>query len=424
MITVVQRHAGGARPERIQRDVHQDSVDPGPTLPHREDAVDLDPAYDRLRLEPAGEGDEVPDRLPGEHLVARGPANLSLDGHPGAHHRDEDSVAILELDVRGGPAGQQVVIEIHRVHQPAAAPDLHPAKAARGAGPTRLVQGIEGRADRTNLVGPRPLDIPDQVHLIATQLAQRELEPDGGFRTPGDTGEDAAEPGIETVLELAERKPAHLHLAHVRDHHEPFARHLEVVRLLHAARQNEDELITGTEPVPRPDGTERRGLELVAGAFEEGHPEDGESALADAVEGHGVGQQAVQHGQNAVTGDPLLPQAVGKESQQAVRNGCDPESVDRLQHPAAGLTLRHLPVAPHGAEIRIGEAGVVAHGLESRPHLRGCEPRSAQALHDLFLADVPSQSRLGLPPDRGGVGLLGGRSRRCGSRRGDRRDYQ
>ena len=80
-------------------------------------------------------------------------------------------------------------------------------------------------------------------------LAERDLEPGGCSRAAPHTGVHPPEPGVEHVLQLAQREVGDVDLAHLGDDDEALAVHVEGVRLLDVAGENQDQQITGTQAV-------------------------------------------------------------------------------------------------------------------------------------------------------------------------------
>ena len=219
----------------------------------RQDPVDRAPAPDGGGIEAAGERDSVAQGLARTQLVDRRPGDLARprSANPPCTGTNTTSPFCSRMSVGLLPL-EQVVVEVE-ASPPARVPrristrrKLPLARRPPGGvqrGQRRCRRSRSGRRPgRTTSPATIDLDVPEPGRARAgTGCVARRRR-----RTPEYT---RREPGVELVLSCAERQVGDIDLAHLRDHHESFAGHLEGVATCSTSPVR---ISTSTSPGPEP----------------------------------------------------------------------------------------------------------------------------------------------------------------------------
>ena len=165
--------------------------------------------------------------------------------------RDEHDVPRLQPQIPGGVATQEVVVHVESSNFLATPANGDRTQRAVVARPSSSVQRRHYRAGAGDAVTPGAHHIPNYKDLIATQLRDRHLEMRGRAGALLDSRIDAAESGVEHLLQLRDGQVRDGDLTDLRNQDEPLARDIEGLGGLNFARQNENESIARAKSVVR-----------------------------------------------------------------------------------------------------------------------------------------------------------------------------
>ena len=86
-------------------------------------------------------------------------------------------------------------------------------------------------------------------------------------------------PVVEQIFELRQAEIRDVDLPNLRNHHEPFAAHLECVRQFHVAGEDQDQHVARTQPIVGVHGPALGRLELGADSTKDIQPEERQPRL-------------------------------------------------------------------------------------------------------------------------------------------------
>ncbi len=273
-------------------------------------------------------------------------------------HRHEHHVSRLEPDVVARIPVQQVIVQVERRQRLAGAPHLDRAHVGALRHTARGIEPRQHRAERADLVGARLRHLAHDVHLVRAHVGDGDVEPRARARRALHTGIHPAEARVQHVAQLVEGEIRDEHLPNLRDQDEPLAGHLERVRQLHVARQDQHQHVTGPELVVGGNGTRQQGEELRRGAPKHVHAEHGAAGPRRGSHDAGIDREDLPGG----------------------RDRRKPERLDRgeLARPGHGCRL----AGGGGAEVGVEQICRVAARLEPRSDLLPRQPRLQDALAD------------------------------------------
>ncbi len=356
-----------------------------PPVRRQEHAVDREPPALGVGREPARGPKDVQQVVPLRQLVVRRTDDGAAQLDPSAPERHEDHVALLQDDVPRGVSVQQVGVEVERDHVPVPALHAHAPQVPQPGGPSGRVEGVRDGCDRRELVGPRLAHLARDVDLVGPQAGDRHAHVG---RAPLDAGVGPGEPGPEERAQVFHGHVRDVDLTHVRDDDEPLAIHLQIVRELDLAGEDQHELVARAHAVAVRDRAGEERLELRGGAGEDVQAED-----RQAVEG--------------VRGLPprLHP---GRGGLHARPQGHEGETVGRHHRHAEGLQCarglrahRRQRVQGHAGQELIQHVRRDAGRPELCSDLARAEPRLEDALADGLGILLQEPHRLGPGRDLG-----------------------
>ena len=268
------------RRELRGRDVDDDArAVAGVALAWRQHPRDLHAPARCLRGESACRPQKVGERFTALQLVGRGTDDLAVHTNARAVHGHKDHVARLKPWIVRTVRPEEVVVQVERIHEPAAAANLDAPHAAIDARPAGGVQRTECGSGAGDAIAARLVHVTKDEHLVAVEPRKVDGEVCRGARAATQAGIDAAKARVQDILELAEREVGNRDLPDPRNDDEALARDVERVGPLGISGDDEDDAIAGPEPVARVHGAGEVGIELRRLRVEDAEAKDGEAAV-------------------------------------------------------------------------------------------------------------------------------------------------
>ncbi len=115
---------------------------------------------------------------------------------------------------------------------------------------------------RAHLTGTGSRDLANEKHLVRAETAQCHTEVRCRVIVTADSAVCLTETLKEHGPEPIESESVHRELAHLRNHHGTLAAHYQAMGQLYIPGENQNHLVTGSQPTVRVHGTGRDGLEL------------------------------------------------------------------------------------------------------------------------------------------------------------------
>ena len=135
----------------------------------------------RITREATGILDDLGHTLVRAHLVEHLALHMALDTNQTVVRTNHNHVVLLQTDITGQTAVQDILIDIHHGDQLATTIDLDVTQRTDIADTTSHIQGMEHSSKGTQRVSTGGLDLTHHIHHKRTGLTDRQLQAAAGI---------------------------------------------------------------------------------------------------------------------------------------------------------------------------------------------------------------------------------------------------